>query len=271
MNSTVNSPIGTDRTRSGFTLVELLVVVAIISILAGLLMPALQGAIDMARTTDCQNRLRNIGLAWQYHTDEWDGIMPPARQKNEAGTGWIDWFRRIGPYLEEPYFGASVWSPASATQVVDGNTARCPSYDYTGYIDTKHGGNVKNYGNWGWVPRCLDAQVTSYRYSNYMTADYNPGTWQASGGGIYKQAGLIDRPSETILFFEASKDGNTGWGTMLFNDHHGRRSPCVYADLSVRACGREVLGYSMNIYKASSNAPETVQAWALYFKYPELR
>lgn len=84
------------RIHRGFTLVELLVVIAIIGVLVALLLPAVQAAREAARRTQCQNNLKQIGLALQSYHDVRKAI-PPSRVPCHHGT----WAVFLWPFLEQ--------------------------------------------------------------------------------------------------------------------------------------------------------------------------
>jgi len=91
--------------RRGFTLIELLVVVSIIAVLIALLLPAVQGARESARRTQCVNNLKQLGLAVQNYASS-VGALPPSATTDPSGfpkqpTNNFGMKARVLPFLEQ--------------------------------------------------------------------------------------------------------------------------------------------------------------------------
>lgn len=80
--------------RRAFTLVEVLVVVAVVALLAAILFPAFARARENARRSSCTSNLKQIFLAHCLYREDYDGIFVPAayRDANGARVTWADLF-----------------------------------------------------------------------------------------------------------------------------------------------------------------------------------
>jgi prepilin-type processing-associated H-X9-DG protein/prepilin-type N-terminal cleavage/methylation domain-containing protein len=118
---------------AGFTVLELLVTIAIIGILAGLLLPAVVWARESARRTQCVNHLHQIGTAMQLHHDN-AKRLPEAWQQAKDGISGYGWAIQLLPYLDEQAVHAIVSNdlPITAPQNEAARSSdlvvmRCPS------------------------------------------------------------------------------------------------------------------------------------------------
>jgi prepilin-type N-terminal cleavage/methylation domain-containing protein len=117
--------------RTGFTLVEVLVVIAIIGILVAFLLPAVQAAREASRRSQCQNNLKQIGVAVQNHHDSRRAFPMGRNGMNQFAVSWAFF---LLPYMEETAIYNSwnskveVFKPANeAAMRTPIETYACPS------------------------------------------------------------------------------------------------------------------------------------------------
>jgi prepilin-type N-terminal cleavage/methylation domain-containing protein/prepilin-type processing-associated H-X9-DG protein len=89
------------KTKSGFTLIELMVVMAIIAVLTALILPAVQSAREAARRTECANNLKQIGLALHNYEGTWKTLPRGVTFDTNRGLPQSTWAVGLLPYLEK--------------------------------------------------------------------------------------------------------------------------------------------------------------------------
>lgn len=203
--------------RSGFTLVELLVVIAIIAVLIALLMPAVQQAREAARRTQCRNNLRQMGLALHNYHDTFGAFPPSSTSQVDKGV-WNDrpwrhhlhsWASLLLPFLEQANLQRTIDYNVSALDATNRPAAAqvlpvysCPSYDGPRYTDDPH-------------YRQLSDRYALRNYAAMGATDIRR-LWQDPDGALYplshtRAADVPDGLSGTIFLFETRDTGAAVW------------------------------------------------------------
>jgi prepilin-type N-terminal cleavage/methylation domain-containing protein/prepilin-type processing-associated H-X9-DG protein len=219
--------------RKGFTLIEVLVVISVISILIGLLLPAVQKVREAAARIQCQNNLHQLGLALHNYHDA-KQVFPPGYSAvasysdgaTDTTPGW-GWAAYLLPYIEQDNlfrqlnFNQPVQNSPGIQTVV--KTYLCPSDLTPASAFTVPDG----FGN----PVALAAPSS---YCACVGGD-ETGTADATGLGIFYRnsrtriTDVTDGTSNTILVGEKSwSNANAMWAGAINNAVclRGKQNPC---------------------------------------------
>jgi type II secretory pathway pseudopilin PulG len=220
---------GPFRSRIGFTIVEVLVVIAIIATLVGLLLPAVQGAREAARRTQCGNNLKQLALAvLSYETQH--GHFPAATNTTEkasckgcydpwqearlspgsftAGTRHgTSWILEVLPFMEQKNL-ADQWNRETnvlgnaAVAQTDIPMLYCPSRrsgirtgaeDHKNLVsDTWRGGGTDYGGCYGRLDGFMNNTSDRHRFCDMSASTSTPSIATATAPPVRHDSGLLD-------------------------------------------------------------------------------
>lgn len=216
------------RQRTGFTLIEVLVVVAIIALLIAVLLPSLTRARENARQVVCKSNLGQLQKSVVFYQADWKGIFPPHRMAMPVGTknrddlGEWAWFRQLEKYTKSPEvphcpsLGTSSQQSGSNIWQWDYNRLEL-GYGYNAWFLGLWNHSAEDYGvidSKPWFPESRVKRASN----NILFADANPKIDRKFGGQLWWPyiEGDTGGTLEGVNFTTHPKVA-----MVMFNDGHG--------------------------------------------------
>ncbi len=211
----------------GFTLVELLVIIAIIGLLVALLLPAVNMAREAARRTQCQSRLRQIGLSFLNYESAQRHL--PAGSQRTSGLAW-GFSLPLLPYMEEKVLFETVDMTDRDCGAVVIELQQMQKLDPSSRLvdllvcpSDPNGGRALASGPNGPLPSSANAGLLypgSYLgvSGSIESAEWCPQEGMLSGDGLlytdsrHRFRDVRDGASKTLLVGERGIPRNLGWG-----------------------------------------------------------
>ncbi|KKR04410.1 MAG: hypothetical protein UT30_C0008G0032 [Candidatus Uhrbacteria bacterium GW2011_GWF2_39_13] len=223
-----------------FTLVELMIVITIILILAGLLLPALKNAKSMSQSILCKGNLKQIGIAMTgYVSDYNEKLMWSGTPYVSAATGngsirpWYELLGIFGPYSILDY-GVRIASLATKNERY-GKNMLCPNQNIS--------------------------DKTLFSYADYACNRWFFGVRTQTDTYKNHSVEMMQKPSQVILVADNGYDsnysvsmgwfsGNTAYDGYCIRSNHIKSANILFGDMHVNGMKREDIGNGSSILRS---------------------
>jgi prepilin-type N-terminal cleavage/methylation domain-containing protein/prepilin-type processing-associated H-X9-DG protein len=219
--------------QSAFTLIELLLVIAVIAILASLLLPALASAKEKGRVTICRSNMRQLGLGMTMYLQDNNDTFPAANQSSQiVAEDWLYWQAKPIFDMKGNYLGLAdrrANSPIARYTGFHTNLFRCPSHEFPRKLDAGKDG-IPALDRDAFYPFSYTlSQPTGFFSGNLGMAS----AFRKASPPVYFRLSLVRNPSEKIMMAdeatsdELEKFGSLGWNVRDSAWNWSHRKPII--------------------------------------------